>query len=107
MAATPLAVTTITRDGVADALSAANADGHTVVNTGKMWVEIANDGVADITVSFAITATVDGQSVDPRQEVIPDGERQAFGPFPVSFYSDSLGITFTDVTDVTIGAFKV
>jgi hypothetical protein len=40
MAATALSVTSIARTGTTDTLSAANVDGHTIVNDGYMWFEV-------------------------------------------------------------------
>jgi len=108
MSATPLAVTPITRAGVVDALTAANADGHTIVNTTqKMWVEVLNSSVASITVTFDIPVLVDGQLVTDRAVVIAAGVRKKIGIFPTQYYSESLTMTFSAVVTVTVAAWSI
>lgn len=111
MAATPLTVTPITRAGIAGALSAANADGHTISNPAeRMFLEVVNGGGSSIDVTIDIVPTVDGQSVSDRVVSVPAGERRIIGPFPANIYNNSDGnvtVTFSAVSDVELAAFSI
>lgn len=110
MAATPLVVTSVSRDGV-DPVAEVAADtvnGNSVANDGRTWVEVSNtDGAAQHTVTFAIPGTVDSQPIGDRAEVLPasmTGRR--FGPFPTSIYGLTLGVTADDA-QVTLAAYRL
>lgn len=105
MAATPLVATSITRDGNAGALSAANADGHTIVRTDKLLLEVANGGGAPMTVTISMKP-VDGQAVS-RVVTVPNGARRLMGDFPDALFPKTLTVAFSSVSSVTVGAFVI
>jgi hypothetical protein len=111
MPSTPLTVTPITRAGIAPTLAAANVDGHTIPsNTGRIFLHINNASGAPVTVSAAIPKSVDGVAVPAKTLSVPAGAARLFGPFPRDDYNDATGavaISFSAVTDVTVGAFAV
>lgn len=107
MAVTALSVTQIARTGTTDTLSAANVDGHTIVNNGATWFEVANDDATSTNVLVAPSKTVDGLSVSSRTVAVAAGARKKFGPYPKSDYESSITVTFSKVTSLTIGAFKL
>jgi hypothetical protein len=111
MAVTPLAVTSLTRAGIVDALAAANVDGHTIDNSAeRMWIEVLNGSGASINVTIDVVVSVDGLSVTDRVVAIAAGVRKKIGPFLSNIYNDGNGdilVTFSAVTDVTIGAFSI
>jgi len=107
MPTTVLAVQPIVRAGLKPVMTAANADGHTVVNDGKKtFIHVDNAGT-EITVTLATPGTVDGLTISDREVVVPAGESRMIGPFPTAYYGSTLTVTFTAVTSVTCGAFKV
>lgn len=109
MARTALTVQSVVRSGLADSLSAANADGHSIVNEGKKtWLEVLNGGAGSINVTIQTPGTIDGLAVADRVIAVGAGARKKIGPFPVAEYNQSDGavyVDFSDVASVTVGAF--
>lgn len=111
MARTPVPVTTIVRDGVADP---APVDGDTVNNHqvenphGDMWLEVDNadaGGAHNLTVR--VDRTVDGQPVTARQYAIAASTtRRRLGPFPVADYGRLL-LVDVDSTQIKIRALRL
>ena len=104
-------MTTISRTGAADSLSAIDATGNTFTNTGAEWIEVNNGGGTSTTVSVAYTYTHDGQTVPPKTVAIAAGARKKIGPFPTNWFNDGsskVAITYSgNTTSVTIGLFKL
>jgi hypothetical protein len=112
MAATPLTVLDISRAGALKALTAANTDGHTIANTGKEFIEVANGAGAPITVTIAwgTGGTIDGVTPTARTITVTNATSKLIGPFPPSLYNDANGnvtITFSSVTTITCQALRV
>ena len=111
MSLTTLATQQIVRTGLTQALAAANADGSYVPNDGRMFLRVKNTNGAPITVTVETPGTVDGLAIGDLAVVIPatTGDK-VIGPFPPDTYNQSDGtikVTFSAVTDVTIGAFRL
>lgn len=101
-----LTVTTLSRTGILDSLSAASAGGDLLPNTGKEWIEVANGGGSSINVT--ITGYVDGVAVTAQTVAVANGTRRKIGPFPPQPYnntSNQVAIGYSAVTSVTVGAF--
>lgn len=108
MAATTLTVQEITRDGINPAMTAANEDGHLIANDGKKtFFYVYNGNGSSITVTFATPNTVDTLAIADRQVTVPAGEYRMIGPFPTAYYGTTLTVSFSAVTSVTCGAFKL
>lgn len=107
MASTALSVTSIARTGTTDTLTAANVDGHTIVNSGNMWFEVLNGSGGSINVIVGPSKTVDGLAVSARTVAVAAGARKKFGPYPKSDYGSSITVTFSAVTTVTCGAWSL
>lgn len=111
MARTALSVQQIARSGLEPAYSAANADGHSVVNDGKLtFVHVKNGSGSSINVTIATPGSVDGNAIADKVVAVPAGEERIIGPFPTSWYNQSDGtvhVDFSAVTAVTCGAFKI
>jgi hypothetical protein len=108
MSATALSVTPLSRNGITDTLSAANTDGHTIVNTAdNMWIEVLNGSGGSINVTIETIQTIDGLAVADRVVAVGAGVRKKIGPFPRTNYGSTVTVTFSDVTTVTIGAFSL
>ena len=110
MAVTVLAVQQITKAGITPAFTAANADGHSILNDGLTFLEVKNAG-AEMTVTIATPQTVDGLAVADRVVTVPltTGDKM-IGPFGTDYnQADGSGllVTFSRVSDVTCGAFRV
>lgn len=106
-----LTVTNLSRAGITPTLGAAGAGGDTFTNSDeRAFVVVKNGGGSAITVTLDILTTVDGQAVtDPTVSVPASGERW-IGPFPRNHYNnaqDKVTITYSSVTSVTVGVFRV
>lgn len=111
MARTALTVQVIARTGLDPAYSSANADGHSVQNTGRECVHVVNGGGGAITVTIQTPGTVDGLAVSDRTVSVPAGEDRIIGPFPVRDYNqpntETIYVDFSGVTSVTVAALRL
>lgn len=114
MARTALTVTAVARTGNDVAtLSAANVDGHSVVNTGRMFIFVKNGDASPHTVTVQTPRTVDGLAVAELAVVVAAGEHKLIGPFPVNTFNQvgadygKIYVDFDAVTSVTCAAFSV
>ena len=108
---TTLAIQQIVRAGLTPSLAAANSDGSYVPNDGRTFIQVKNGAGAPITVTIETPGTVDGNAIADLVVTIPamTGDK-VIGPFPPETYNQSDGklkITFSAVTTVTIGAFRL
>jgi len=112
MARTTLVPQVITRAGIEpDFTEAANADGESIVNDGKVFVYVDNQAVGAIDVTFLIPGLIDGEAIADggRVEEVPAEEARFFGPFPTSVYNQADGCLYVDfsaVVTVSVAAFK-
>ena len=86
--------------------------GDYFANTGAEFIYINNASVGSITltIAFASTATVDGQSATNRTVVLSASEEDLIGPFPTHLYNDANGrvqLTYSGVTSLTIAILKL
>ena len=114
MAKTDLAVQVILRSGLNEPVfSAANADGHDVPNSGRMFLYVKNGGGSDSEVTVAAPGTVDGLAIADRVVDVAAGEDEIMGPYPPDIYNEEAGVTdtievtFEQVTSVTIAALQL
>lgn len=115
MAVTNLAVQQITRAGLTPNFTAANADGHYIVNNGNTtFLEVKNAGNTACVVTLEITQAVDGVTPTGKTVTVPitTGVR-IIGPFPKSIYDQSgsdagmIHVHFDQVVSVTCAAFQI
>ena len=110
MSLTTLTVQQIARTGLTPALAAANADGSYVPNDGRMFVDVENTG-SETTVTVDTPGTVDGLAVANLAVVVPATTgKKRIGPFPPDTYNQPDGtikITYSQVSGVTVGAFRL
>ncbi|WP_101791029.1 hypothetical protein [Nonomuraea indica] len=89
-------------------LVAASVGGDTCPAGDGIYLEVDNAGGSPITVTLATPGTVDGLAIADREESVPAGAR---GKVLVSrTYAKADGqcdITYSGVTSVTVGVFKV
>ena len=111
MAVTALTVQQIARAGITPSFTSANADGHTILNDGKTFLEVRNGSGADITVTIDTPQTVDGLAVAQRTVTVgaTTGDKM-IGPFTTDYNqtgTEYILVTFSAVTTVTCAAFRV
>lgn len=109
MAATPIAINTITRAGLTPVSEVAGdpTNGNSVANNGSVWLEVSNSAGSSGTVTVAIPGQVDGQTVPAKSYTIPATTgKKRLGPYPPSVYGDPLIIT-PSATTITIAAYQL
>ena len=112
MARSELAVQPVSRQGLDPVYTAANVDGHSVQNDGRMLLHVKN-GAVEVILTLFIARTVDGQPVVSILATVPDSGERFIGPFPAEVYNqggsvgDLIHINFNDVSNVTIAAFRI
>lgn len=105
-----LTANAISRDGLQAVLVAADVAGDEFVNTGKEFIVIDNASGGNLTATFDIQKTIDGQAVTDRAVVIPTGERWYVGPFQTGVYNDNdshVNVAYSTVTSVTVFVAKL
>lgn len=110
MARTALTVQQIDSDGVVNSLSAANADGHSVVAGSASFLTVANGSGSSINVTIPSTNTVDGLAVADRVVAVAAGATTHIAlnrPRNSTQSNGTQSINFSAVTTVTCAAFKV
>jgi hypothetical protein len=111
VARTALTATQATRDGTTlPAATAGDAtNGNSVANDGRIILIAKNTNGASTarTLTFQTArAVVDNLTKPTRQESIPAGETQVFGPFPVADYGTTLAFDVSNA-EVTINVVRV
>ena len=104
--ATQLPVTGINLTGTPSIDTAADLTGNLISNPGDVILTLTNTSGSTATVQIAITATVDGQPVNPRQISIPAGQTRWCGPYDTQRYSTQLAVTASS-EDVLIRAARL
>lgn len=113
MATTTLLTQAISRSGLDPAYTAANADGHTITNGGRMFIHVKNGDTSSKTITVTTPGEVDGLAIADRTVTIAAGEEAVIGPFPPAIYNtdpgvtDKITVTFSAVTSVTIAALTL
>jgi len=94
--------------GAASTLTAASGGGDTCTPGDGVFLEVLNSDASSKTVTIATPGTVGGLAIADRAVTIPAGERWKI-PLP-RMYAGTDGqaaITYSAVTSVTVGVFKV
>lgn len=104
-----LTVQEISRSGVAPSFASAAGGGDQFLNDGKTYLEVVN-GATDCNVTIVTQSTVDGLAVADKTVTVSASTRKKIGPFPPSIYNDTSGyvqLTYDDVSNVTVGVFRL
>lgn len=113
MARTDLAVQEITIAGLDPAYTAANVDGHAVVNQRRAFLHVKNGSAASVTVTVVTPLTVGGRAVADDAVAIPASGERMIGPFDPSVHNGTgvdkgkVHVDFSAVTSVTVAALAV
>ena len=106
-----LAVQEIVRAGLAPAYTACAAGGDSFANPGNAFIHIKNANGSAATLTIVTPKTVDGLAVADRTVSIPATSGDVMiGPLPAATYNDASGnvsLTYSAVTDLTIGIVKL
>lgn len=110
MARTAITVNSISRAGLAPVATAAGdvANGNSVANDGAVFlhVENTNGDATARTLTISLAKTVDGQAPAAKTYEIDAGDSLYIGPFPTSFYGDSLAVD-ADNAELKLAAYHL
>lgn len=107
-----LTVQQITVAGVQQSLAAAAGGGDTFVNDGNRTFFIADNASGGaITLTFDDTGSVAPQGATAFNADVDvsvgAGTRYIIGPFPKSRFGDTVAVTYSGVTSLTVGAMRI
>lgn len=108
-----LAVQKIVKTGLTPSVAAAAGGGDSWPNTGREYLEVRNGGVGSIDVTIAAQAGACGtygvtNAAHDLVVAVGAGVTKRIGPIDPKAYNDSnqrAQITYSGVTDVTVGVF--
>ncbi|GAH28647.1 unnamed protein product [marine sediment metagenome] len=107
MAADQLIVQEIVQTGLTPTFEPANTDGDYFSNDGKTFLVVKNGGASPVTVTIDSKIKCN-QGFDHDLEVlVAVSEERWIGPFEVGRFTGSVEATYSGVTDLTVGAFKL
>src|SRR5688500_167062 len=104
MARTALTPQSFTSAGAVPAYSAANADGHSVVNSGRTLLHVKNGGGSSINVTIQTPGSVDGLALPDKVIAVANGAEKIIGKLATNVYNQADGtvnVDFSAVTSVT------
>lgn len=105
-----LTVQEIDRSGLQPSFVAAAGGGDSFPNDGRTYLETINGSGGAVTVTAAIQKQTDAVTPAGKATSVAAGQREKFGPFPPEVYNDANGrvqITYSGVTSVTVGVFRL
>lgn len=107
-----LATQNITRAGLTSALVAAAGGGDTFTPDDRTFLYIKNGGGGAITVTIVTPAVaIPDVAIADTAVSVGAGSERMIGPFPPPYYADPADgladITYSGVTSVTVGIFKL
>lgn len=109
MAVTDLATQSFTSSGAVPTYSAANVDGHTIINSGKTLLHVKNGSGGSINVTIATPGSADGLALADRVVAVAAGAEKIIGRLNPSVYNNANGkitATFSAVSSVTVAAIE-
>jgi hypothetical protein len=105
-----LTVVDVVKAGVVPTFVAADVAGDEFVNDGQTMLVVKNDGSGSITVTIASQVQCNQGFTHNTTVTIAAGAEKWIGPLEVTRYNDEnskVQITYSGVTDVTVGAFQL
>jgi hypothetical protein len=106
-----LSVQAISIAGIVPAYSAASGGGDTFVPSDRTYLHVKNGGGSPITVTVVTPGeAAPGVPIADPSVSVSNGSEKILGPFYAGLYQDSTGtasITYSGVTSVTVGAFRL
>jgi len=110
MARTALAVQTPTPSGLTPVYSAANVDGHSIVNDGATMLIVKNGGGAPINVTQIAPGKFAGLELEDPIVAVPAAGERHLGPWNPAAFNQPAGVVhvdFSGVGTVTVAAIRV
>jgi hypothetical protein len=105
-----LTVQQLSLAGVVTTTAAAASGGDTFVNNGKTWVRVVNGSGSPITVTANSLVNCNMGHDHDIAVSVGAGATKEIGPFPMDRFNSSAGavsLTYSAVTDVTVGAISI
>lgn len=104
-----LTVQDVSIAGVVPSYSAANSGGDTFVNDGKTYLHVKTGAGGTLNVTIPAVACDQG-TVHNTVVNIANSSEKIIGPFPTNRYGDAssvVSVAYSQVTNVTVGAFQL
>lgn len=107
-----LATQSVTRAGVVPAYAAAAGGGDKFTPDSCTYLHVKNGSGAPINVTIVTPNTVFGDAIADRVVAVGATSEAVIGPFPAQHFANSAdsglaAITYSGVTSLTIGAFRL
>lgn len=105
-----LSVQDVSSAGGVPTYGAANVNGDQFSNDGKTYIHVKAGAAGTLNVTIASQVTCDQGSTHNTIVNIANTSEKMIGPFPTNRYNDASGyvqIAYSQVTNVTIGAFSL
>lgn len=108
MAATPLAIQSISENGMTPDAEVAgdNTNGNSFANSGQVWLECTNGGGSSATLTVAFPGKVHGQTVTPKSYSIAAAGKRRIGPFSPAAFGSVVTVTPSAAT-LTLAAYQL
>ena len=110
MARTALSVQEIDLTGLSPTYSDANADGHSITNTGDVFLHVKNASASDITVTCQTPAKIEGIDIAEITVTVAASGEKMIGPFNPTIFNQSDGSVYVDYSataSVTVAAVRL
>lgn len=101
-----LALQVLVLAGSASTLAAASGGGDTAPCGDGTFLEVNNGDASSKTVTLTTPGLHQGLAIADQVVVIPAGQRWKI-PLPSNLYGQDVSITYSAVTSVTVGVFKI
>lgn len=104
-----LTVQDVSVAGVVPSYGAANSGGDTFVNDGKTYIHVKAGAGGALNVTIPAVACDQG-TVHNTVVAVANTSEKIIGPFPTNRYGDAsnvVSVAYSQVTNVTIGAFQL
>lgn len=96
--------------GVEATLVAAAGGGDQFSNDGRTYLKVTNGGGAPITVTVVSQRACEQGTIHSIANSVTNATTEVMGPFDTSRFNDASGfvqVTYSGVTSVTVGAFRL
>lgn len=92
--------------GLSPSYSAAAGGGDSFFNDGRTFLHVKNGGGGSINVTIDANVACNIGTEHDLVVAVPNGQERMIGPFPTNRFLDTVNITYSGVTSVTIAAIR-
>lgn len=110
MAASQLTVQQIAQTGVVPTYTSADTNGNYFSNNGYCFLHVKNASGGSINVTIVTPVTQSGLALADQVVAVAAGAEKMIGPFAPATFNDSsdvVNVTYSAVTSITVGVFRL